>query len=220
MPAMSILAIDTTGPVIGVALLVGEEVLQHTERVRRGSEQRLVPWAQALCADAELKTAELDGIAVAVGPGAFTGLRVGLATAVGIALAGGIPIVGLSSLGSRAAPLSAQTRVLSMLDARKSRVYAQWFAHGTPLDSPADISPEVLLEAASPGFVATGEGAGCYRELVESAGGRVHDAWESPAVDALARMGESALARGEAVDPASLRPVYIRPPDARPPKFD
>lgn len=217
---MRVLAVDTTGPVIGVALRLGSVAEVRTERVQRGSEERLVPWILALCSEAGLSVGELDGVAVAVGPGAFTGLRVGLATAMGIALAGRLPVVGLSSLASRAAPHAAEDRVLSMLDARKARVYAQWFEAGLPISDAMDIAPEELLLSVSPGFLATGEGAGVYREQVEAAGGRIHSAWASPAVDALARMGEEALARGEATDPAALRPVYIRPPDARPPKFD
>lgn len=212
------LAIDTTGPVIGVALRVAGEVRERTERVQRGSEQRLTPWAQELCAEASLRIADLDGIAVAVGPGAFTGLRVGLATASGLAMAANLPVVGLSSLASRAR--NVEGRVLSMLDARKARVYAQWFVDGRGEGEARDVTPEALLAEVAAGFVATGEGAGVYRLLVETAGGRVHADWPSPAVDALARMGEEALTRGEGIDPVSLRPVYIRPPDARPPKFD
>ena len=90
-----IVAFDTCGPVLGVA--VDDRV--RTERVTRGGETRLVPWAL------ELAGGSLDGVeavAVGVGPGAFTGLRVGLATAQGLAEALGVPLFGFGSLVSRA----------------------------------------------------------------------------------------------------------------------
>lgn len=214
---MKVLALDTAGPLIGVALRVGGETEVRLERVQRGSESRLVPWVLELCASAEIRLTDLDGVAVAVGPGAFTGLRVGLATATGLALGAGVPVAGLSSLASRGQIPG--HRVLSMLDARKSRVYAQWFENGVSLSPPVDLAPSEVLAGAAEGFLATGEGAGVYEDLVIAAGGRLRPNWEDPAVDALARMGEEAIARGEGLDPVSVRPVYLRAPDARPPKF-
>lgn len=215
---MTVLAIDTAGPVIGVSLLCDGAITLRSERVQRGSETRLVPWVTELCELAEVSVADVDGVAVSVGPGAFTGLRVGLATAMGLALAAGKPVVGISSLQTRAGAVPG--RVLSLLDARKSRVYGQWFADAQPVGEAVDLAPAELLAGVAPGFVATGEGAHVYRDLVEASGGTVYEGWEAPAVDVLARMGEEALARGEGVDPAALRPVYIRAPDARPPRFD
>ncbi|MCO4744615.1 MAG: tRNA (adenosine(37)-N6)-threonylcarbamoyltransferase complex dimerization subunit type 1 TsaB [Proteobacteria bacterium] len=214
---MKVLALDTAGPVIGVALRVDGVTEVRTSRVQRGSEGLLVPWVQELCAEAGTTLSELDAVATAVGPGAFTGLRVGLATATGLAFGAGIPVVSVSSLASRAADHPG--RVLCMLDARKSRVYAQWFQDGVASSDPVDWPPDQVLEGVAPGFVATGEGASVYRELVVAAGGALAETWESPAVDVLARMGEEAFARGEGTDPVLVRPVYLRAPDARPPKF-
>ena len=94
---MRILAIDTAGPVIGVALLVHEDVRVRTERVLRGSESRLAPWVAQLCEEAGMRVADIDAIAVSEGPGAFTGLRVGLATALGLAHGIGCPVLPISS---------------------------------------------------------------------------------------------------------------------------
>ncbi len=215
---MGTLAIDTCGPVLGVALRLGGEVRVRTERVVRGSETRLVPWARALCAEAGIGLGDLTGIAVAQGPGAFTGLRVGLATASGLALGLGIPLWGGSSLDSRARRVEAAGHgVLALLDARKGRVYARWFpATGAP-GAPGDLPPEEALAACEGAFLATGEGALVYRDRVEAAGGRVVADADHPAVDVLAAMGEEAMARGEGRDPVEVRPLYLRAPDARPP---
>lgn len=213
---MKVLAVDTAGPVIGVALRIDGETQQRTERVVRGSEARLVPWAVELCAQAGVRIADLDGIAVAVGPGAFTGLRVGLATATGLAFGAGLPVLGLSSLASRAHGLPGT--VLSMLDARKSRVYAQWFRDGASLTEAVDMDPELVAAQIEGAFLATGEGASVYAELLGDRATLAAD-WDDPSVDALARMGEEGLLRGEGVDPVDVRPTYLRLPDARPPKF-
>lgn len=213
---MRVLALDTAGPVVGVALSVDGRTRSRVERVTRGAEARLVPWALELCGEAGIRLADLDGVAVAAGPGAFTGLRVGLATASGLAMAIGCPLWQGSSLESRA--LGARgDRVLAMLDARKQRVYAALYGAGALARGPADVPPEEALAWADAPFVATGEGAVVYEEQVRAAGGVLAPDTTDPCVDALARLGAEALARGEGGDPLHVRPVYLRAPDARPP---
>lgn len=214
---MRVLAIDTAGPVIGVALAVDGEVSARTERVTRGAEARLVPWATALCEEAGFRLSELDGIAVATGPGAFTGLRVGLATAVGLAQAIGCPVWQGDSLESRARAVGGD-RVLSMLDARKQRVYAASYEAGARVAGPADIPPDEALGWMQAPFVATGEGALVYASMVREAGGELAPQADDPCVHVLARLGSQGLARGEGSDPLAVRPVYLRAPDARPPR--
>lgn len=212
-----VLALDTAGPVIGVALALDGDVRVRTERVRRGAESRLVPWVQELCAEGGVALTGLDGLAVSVGPGAFTGLRVGLATALGLALGAGLPVWGCGSLRARAAAAAEpDTDVLAMLDARKQRVYAALFRDGRALRGPEDCAPGHALRDLQPGFVATGEGSALYAEQVLEAGGRLAAAPEDPGVAALARLGLAGLARGEGTDPTEVRPVYVRAPDARP----
>lgn len=213
---MVVLAIDTAGPVVGVALAVDEAVAVRTERVQRGAEARLIPWAQALGAEAGIALTALDGVAVAVGPGAFTGIRVGLATAVGLSLGLGIPLWGGSSLRSRAARIEGDLPVLSLLDARKARVYAALFRGGDEIAGPGDVDPAEAVAWAQGPFVAIGEGALVYREAIEAAGGTVADDAEHPGVDALARLAIAGLGRGEGRDPGEVRPVYLREPDATP----
>lgn len=217
---MNVVAIDTCGPVIGVALLAGSEVRSRTERVNRGSETRLLPWMEQLLAEAGLGLAQIDGIAATVGPGAFTGLRVGLATATGLAMATGRPFWGTDSLEPRARRVGG--RVLAMLDARKARVYASWYAP-EHLSGPADVAPEVAIGwtrgagvPAGP-WVATGEGALVYADAVRSAGGTIAEEADDPAVGVLASLAAAALARGEGIDAVLATPLYLREADAVPP---
>ncbi len=213
---MHILAIDTAGPVVGVALLAGDLVRARTARVRRGADALLLPWAEELVAEAGISLRQLDGIGVAHGPGAFTGLRVGLATAVGLALAIDRPLWGVSSLEARAARVPEAVELLTMLDARKGRVYAAARTCSGPR-GPGDIPPEEALSWMTSPFVATGEGAIVFRELVEAAGGQLSADPGHPGVDALARLAQQAIAAGLGAPAASVTPVYLRAPDAKPP---
>jgi tRNA threonylcarbamoyladenosine biosynthesis protein TsaB len=215
---LKVLAIDTAGPVIGVALGDGVEALSRTERVARGSETRIVPWVLALCAEAGWRISDLDGIAVARGPGAFTGIRVGLATAMGLALAAGLPVWGAMSLEPRARRWTGQP-VLSMLDARKGRVYAAYYAcDGSLVAGPADIEPHAVLAwPLSPQTLATGEGALLLQEALARRGLSLAPSPDDPAVETLAGMGQSAFAGGLGGDIEAMAPLYLREPDAVPP---
>lgn len=217
---MNVLALDTCAPVIGVALSAGGEVRERVERAQRGSETRLVPWALELCAEAGIALADLDGLAVARGPGSFTGVRVGLATAAGLAQALGVPVWATTSLYTRAMRARRDDEpVLPMLDARKGRVYAAWYPNpGSEVGhGPGDVPPEEAVAWSQAPFLATGEGALVYHEIVEQAGGILVPEADHPAVDRLATLGAEALRRGEGIDPVDLAPLYLRQPDARPP---
>lgn len=212
---MNVLAIDTAGPVVGVALFVDGGSSERSERIARGAEGRLLPWAEELLAEAGLRLSDLDGVAVAVGPGAFTGLRVGLASAGGLAMALGVPLWGGSSLDARAAAV-AHTPLLTMLDARKGKVYAARYDDGVLTQGPADLPPNEALAWMSEPFVATGEGAVVYAEEVGLAGGRVVDDASAVCTGYLARLGAEGIGRGEGGAPESVAPVYLREPDAKP----
>jgi tRNA threonylcarbamoyladenosine biosynthesis protein TsaB len=216
---MSVLAIDTVGPVIGVALRHDGATYERVLRQSRGTETLLVPWAKELCAEAGLELKHLTGVAATRGPGSFTGLRVGLATASALATGLNVPLWGASSLQTRALRVrsAAGQSILSVLDARKQRVYAALYApDGTLLQGPADLPPAEALAWCTTSFLATGEGALVYKELVVAAGGQVHPEAEHPAVDALARMGEEALKQGLGSEPLAVTPLYLRAPDAKP----
>ena len=197
-----ILAIDTAAPVIGAAC--GDKVF--SQRIIRGADAVLSVGLQ------DLLSPNLSAIAVSVGPGAFTGLRVGVATGLGLAVARGIRVIPVSSLDARAAMVDAP-QVLALLDGRKGRAYAALYRHGQRVGEQVDVPPEQATALAEGPFVAVGEGALVWRELIEAAGGRViadADATPTPAMCRLA-------ADREAIAPAAVRLHYIRPPDAKKP---
>lgn len=209
-----VVGIDTAGPVVGVALWSGGRVTSRVERVQRGSEERLMPWVAELLAERGLGSADLTGVAVVTGPGAFTGLRVGLAGAAGLAMACRVPLWPASSLATRAAALPPYGAVLVMLDARKQRVYAEARVDGVTVGGPADVPAEQALAwLAGRPFVATGEGSLVYRDAVAAAGGRLAEDADAPGVEALVRLGAAGLAAGEGIDPASVEPTYLRDAD-------
>jgi tRNA threonylcarbamoyladenosine biosynthesis protein TsaB len=211
---MRVIAFDTAGPVIGVAAADGERVAARALRVARGTEGVLPGLVTAVLESLGLRLADLQGVVVAEGPGAFTGLRVGMAAATALALARGVPVVAVDALTPRALRAGAGGPTLALLDARKGRVYAAaWDAAGFRTHEPVDVAPEVA--AAFPGgpFRATGEGAVVYRAVVEAAGGSVVADADDPGVGALAVEGARRLAGGDGRDPALVVPRYVRAPD-------
>ncbi|MFK7929812.1 MAG: tRNA (adenosine(37)-N6)-threonylcarbamoyltransferase complex dimerization subunit type 1 TsaB [Myxococcota bacterium] len=214
---MRILGIDTCGPVIAVGVTGADGRLrQRSERVTRGAEARLIPWAVELCAEAGFSLADLDGVAVAAGPGAFTGLRVGLAAGCGVAMGANCLLWTGSSLASRAWSHLDKGPVLSMLDARKSRVYAELFGGGS--HGAGDVPPEEAVAWSDGPFVAVGEGAIVYRDRVIEAGGHVVDSADEPGMEGLLMLARVGFETGEAQAPELARPVYLRAPDAKIPK--
>ncbi|MEZ4236534.1 MAG: tRNA (adenosine(37)-N6)-threonylcarbamoyltransferase complex dimerization subunit type 1 TsaB [Myxococcota bacterium] len=214
-----VLAIDTAGPVIGVAVHRGPPLppQEVTVRITRGAEEILPTLVDQACAQADVELRALVGIGVASGPGAFTGLRVGMAAAAGLAFALGVPVWTTNSLLPRAQAAGQRGRLLVMLDARKSRVYAAAWDGTALTHPPGDVPPEEALAWVSGApFRATGEGAEVYRALVEASGGVVHGSAERPGTAALAALAAAGLARGEGIDAVTLQAEYLRDADAVP----
>ena len=209
------IALDTAAPIIGVAAWRAGEVVRQTARVQRGAEGTLVPWVHRLIEELGADVSDVAGVACTRGPGAFTGLRVGLSTAVGLAMGLRVPLWTCDTLFSRAMRVVDADRVLAVLDARKGRVYAATYLSGERVGPITDSVPEDIAEAVKPETCVTGEGALVYRALWEAAGARVHEDAEDAAVDTLVHLAREALERGEGMDPADVHPLYIRRPDAR-----
>jgi len=210
---MIVLGLDTCLSSCSVAVLEaalgGERVLASAREVMaRGHQERLATMAQAVMAEAGLTFDKLDRIAVTVGPGSFTGLRVGIAFAKGLALALDKPAVGIGTLEALAA--EADGLVFPAIDARRGQLYLQAFDEGRSLMAPGALSAETAaariaeLSMGRP-FTLVGSGAALLAELMPSA--RIVHA-EGADARHVARL---AAARA----PAPLKPLYLRAPDAK-----
>jgi tRNA threonylcarbamoyladenosine biosynthesis protein TsaB len=163
-----------------------------------------------------------DAIVVSIGPGAFTGLRVGVAAALGLAKAWDCPVLPTSSLAARAAMISEQPRVLALLDARKGKVYAGLF--DTTSGVPVLLSEErdqLPVDAVPPGpGVAVGEGVAVVESLLVAQNWKISDVSSQSPASALAHWGFNRWGSGEGIAAHEVRLRYLRPPDAKRPKLE
>jgi tRNA threonylcarbamoyladenosine biosynthesis protein TsaB len=201
-----ILALDTCLTACSVAVCDGDRVLAHAfEVMARGHQERLAPMAERVMAEAGIAFADLERIGVTLGPGSFTGLRVGLAFAKGLVSALAIPAVGVGTLEALAADTHGPA--MALVDARRGQVYAQAFRDGGPLGAPQIVPVEQAQAEARELNPATLIGSG--GPLVASA-----------APNARLLAGEGADARtvarlAAARSPERLEPLYLRAPDAK-----
>ena len=213
-----VLAIETATPRCSVA--VGHEAglaaSFSVERDRRHVEA-LVPAIAAACRAAGLALADLDALAVDIGPGLFTGMRVGIATAQALGLALGLPVHPVCSLDVLAHPFRhAGPPVASVVDARRGEVFRALHRAGVPLAGPACIAPSALAaELAGLGAgLAVGDGAFRHRAVLEAAGAEVVAAM--PSAESALELALVAIAAGApGLDPGQVQALYLRAPDAR-----
>ncbi len=218
---MKLLAFETATEACSVAVFADGRVLERFEIAPRRHAELALPWAQALLAEAGLARAQLDAVAVSRGPGAFTGVRLGIGIAQGIALALDRPIVAVSTLAVLAAGAlesdAATGNVLAAIDARMGEVYLGAFAcrqgDARALGQEAVLKPEQAQVPDGAGWVGVGTGfaaaAGGLRKRFGSALGRM-DAQALPHAAVLARMAALAYARGEGLPPERVEPAYLR----------
>ena len=196
-----LLAIDTTTPACSVALVDGDRLIdERHELVGRGHAERLLPLIEALLGDRRPR-----GILVDCGPGSFTGLRVGLAAAHGLAIGWGVPLAGYSSLALLAVNVQEEEMAIA-LQAGHGEIFVQSFG-GEPLaarDAMQSLTPADAACAISAQLV-IGSGA---QALVDARG-------HGRAVDALPRAGDVRLLP-EPLRTLPPRPIYGRAPDAKP----
>ena len=220
---MKLLFVDTCGAMAGVALGTGDRIVAESNlALDRRLSARLLAVIGGLLAEAGLTVADLDGFGVACGPGSFTGVRIGMATVKGMALAAGLPVVGVSSLALLAANLPhARHQVISLMDARKREVYAGFFRCDplpVALSPEAVLPPDRLLAGIDQPTIFVGDGAVAYRELIVSRCGE-RALFAPPSCDLLRgacgiTLSREAFLRGEGRGPESLEPVYLRPSEA------
>lgn len=217
---MRVLAIDTALAACSAAVFDSEHVAivaSETLPMTRGHAEAVMPLIARVVDRAGIEFAALDRIAVTVGPGSFTGLRVGIAAARGIALATGKPAVGLSTLASFAAPLISEDdsrQVVAAIDARHGHVYLQVFGSGgRTLVAPRIATLRDAVRAAVVGSVRV---VGCAADKLAAAWPREAnppvsvEQREAPDIDWVARLGAAAEGHGPP------KPLYLRAPDARP----
>ena len=206
-----ILALDTCLTACSAALLDGDRVLAaRSEAMPRGHQERLAPLVQELMAEAGVGFPALTRIGVTVGPGSFTGLRVGLAFAKGLAAALSIPAVGVGTLEAMA--FGVDGFVVAVIDARRGQVYVQLFGDGVALTAPdalaADTAAARIAEVYAGGpATLIGSGAPLLEAALPAA--RVLTP-EGPDPVAIARL--AARAKPPTHGP---RPLYLRAPDAK-----
>ncbi len=214
---MNVLGFDTATPTTAVGLETGGAVTQSHDTVapaERGHHaESLLVQARVLLEAAGLDWSELDLIAVGVGPGGYTGLRIGLATARGLALAHGARLVGVGTLTALAEPVGGRLAI-SVLDARRSELFVAAYLDDVEVLAPRVIPAEQLRQELTaidlPGALALGDGALAHRAGLEALGIEV-----APQSSELHRISGAAVCRLAArAASGSAVPRYLRRPDA------
>ncbi|QNK00256.1 tRNA (adenosine(37)-N6)-threonylcarbamoyltransferase complex dimerization subunit type 1 TsaB [Dyella telluris] len=216
---MNLLAIETSTEACSVALIHGDEVVARSEIAPRRHAELVLPMADALLAEAGLGRHALDAIAVGRGPGAFTGVRLGISLAQGMALALDIPVVTVSSLAALAleAPED-DASVLAVIDARMGEIYAASYRRDDnggliELDEERVCLPDALTLSPSSGWHVVGTGWTTYAdilrprltgELLSAEGARY------PQARHVAELAAREFAAGRAHAPEHALPVYLR----------
>jgi tRNA threonylcarbamoyladenosine biosynthesis protein TsaB len=220
---VSLLGFDTSTAASSACVLRSDgefvEVAPEAERLTRppAHASELMPAIENVMTRAGLDWPELDAIAVGVGPGAFTGLRIGVTTARALAHATGLPLRHVSSLAALAAGIDADER-LAVIDAKRGEVFALLEAPGVSGWEPEALTPEVLAErvrASGATPVAAGDGSVRFRQALETAGITV--APDDAGAHVVRGLHVCRLAQGVADEPPeAVLPDYLRAPDAKP----
>ncbi|MEN9822989.1 MAG: hypothetical protein RLZ04_1415 [Actinomycetota bacterium] len=223
---MLILGIETATPQVSVAIGGHEGVLALFEvsRGRRHAET-LVPAIEFACRQAEISIDEFSAIAVDIGPGLFTGMRVGLSAAKAMAQALRIPMIGISSLDLLAFPMRHGDRTIAaVIDARKGEVFHAMYrpvpggvqqVSEPRCASVDDLVADILARGEQ--VVCVGDGALRYRDEID-AGVRCEFAEQyqsSPSAAPLVQLAHAKALREEWVNPRDIQPLYLRAPDAQ-----
>jgi tRNA threonylcarbamoyladenosine biosynthesis protein TsaB len=216
---MIVLGIDTSTHVAGVAIVDDQRVLAEQRHGGGGRGADLLVAVDAACTRAGIAPMQLDAIAVGAGPGSFTGLRIGMATAKGIAFAADRPLWIASSLAALAHEVGQNDRhsfVVAALDARRGEVFAGCFRAGVPIGAERALAPADLAawagDLASPGesIVYCGDAIAAYPDALGAHTG----AWSHVRTPSGASVAHLALAGPRADVLLGGAPMYIRPSEA------
>lgn len=223
-----VLALDTATPCSCVAITAGtrhdgEVVASLSLTGKITHSRRLLSAIDWLMKESAITWPLIGGIAVGLGPGSFTGLRIGMATAKGLAAAAGKVLLGVSTLDSLAARCGSAGLICAVLDARKKEVYAAFYRCNRQgfterLGEPVVLAPARLAAAIDEPVLLVGDGARVYgevfrdllRDKVKFAPAALHE----PSASSLGLLAGEMLERGELLDLAEGVPVYVRSSDA------
>ncbi len=226
-----LVAIETSTPACSVALTEGDsrqgKILGSLLLGGVTHSRRLLKSVDILMGELKLDWQDLAGVAISLGPGSFTGLRIGLATAKGIAMAAGLPLVGCSTLRCLAQAVASDRRhcIWSVVDARKKEVYAGCYRYQDAglvefrekgVFAPAALAEQIAQNSESVLFV--GDGSVLYRSVftdIVGEQGHFAPAWfHQPKAEVLGLLAAERLAAGTLLDIGQISPCYIRRSDA------
>lgn len=222
---MKILALETATPAGSIAIVDDTEGLIGEVRVnvRIAHAERLMPSIQWLLGASGVSIKEIDAFAFSIGPGSFTGLRIGLSTVKGFSFATGKPIIPVPTIDAfaRTMPFCRQM-ICPMLDARKNEVYAglyRWVNGQCKKILPETaLKPDDLLKKINEPVVFLGEGSKIYRTLIsdrlKSNALFAPPSRMSPSASSVAEIAIEKIRQGITTDPVSLAPLYIRKSEA------
>ncbi len=217
-PAPDLLAFDTSAAHCAAALLSDDVVVaERFEEMKRGQAERLMPLLEALLADRDITWRDLTAIAVGVGPGNFTGIRIAVSAARGLGLALRVPVFGVSTFEVMRDPtgLGAHPAEIVSLEAPRGQAYVQHFRYGTARDAPRVIDPEAPPEdlRLPVNMRVRGFRADDIAQPFEA------EADPAEIADIAARIGKvTAWRRLQGETPGRPAPLYVRAADAAPPK--
>ena len=217
-----ILAVDTATENCSVALLVGDEVISRCEYAPREHTTKILPMVDTVLAEAGLKLNQLDALAYGQGPGSFTGVRIGIGIAQGLAFGADLPMVGVSTLAAMAQGtyrVHQAENVLSAIDARMGELY--WGQYQRKVDGDWQvvgaeqvISPEALVESMkteSGIWLTAGTGWEAYAETLSKLPVAMQQGTVLyPDSQDMVHLAKFLFARGEAVLAEEASPVYLR----------
>jgi len=217
---MKLLAVESATLSGGAALLDGDRLLgEITLNIAITHSERLLAAVDRLLGDCGMAPADLEGLAVSVGPGSFTGLRVGLATVKGLAMALDLPVAPVPTLDALAARLPfADAPVCPILDARKGEVYLSLYRwRNDRMCRERDyeaLPPERAAAGLLPPVILLGDGIDACRPWLSAEVRIAPVAQRMPSAATVGELGHAALAAGGGVEAESVAPLYLRPSEA------
>jgi len=219
-PPRRVLALDAALSACSVAVLFEGEVVAHRRSdMARGQAAALLPMVREAMSEAGFSYESIDLVAVSIGPGHFTGLRIGLAAAQGLAVAWGLPLAGVTTLEAVAAAAAAEPYPLvAALETKREDLYVQTFLGGRGQGDPMALAPESAGRGPWPAgpLALAGDGAPRLATLLERLGRQVN--LLGPLLPDAVEVGRLAAGRYGTVAALAARPLYLRPPDVTFPK--